>query len=415
MGNSKYYEYTQQIIYYFLLLALFTFTFSLVSNPFLFAMPLIAFLGFNFKKQWEHIKSNGAVPFIIALFVYILIETVAYFTSGNLLGELPTYSTKLLLFFLPLSLVSLPRNLFSPKRIKHLVVAYVGGCALYVFVTLGYGAWRVIHYDKINYIFYTLLSEWKHPTFIASMLLFSNVIIYYFCFVRKKKLAKATKICFSILIALQSVYILLLQSKTLLIALFILFVAMCFHLYRILSRRTFFTGMLALLLSVVAFVQFLPENHNRFQNMVSTLLHNKTVVNNSTSYRFIAIQSSCHLVMESPLFGHGLTASKQKLSEAAAAQGIHQELKPHNQYLHTAMQTGIVGLFSLLAVLGSVLYCCKGRGKILYFALTYLFIFCWVCMFESCWEHITMVTYSAVFLSLLVLPLETRRIMDTGN
>ncbi len=404
MNVASYINKIENIQFYLLVAAIATLPFSLVSNPFLFAIPIVALFGFNFAEKWNTLKTNGALPLLACTTFFFLMETISYFYYGNLADAWINYSPKILLWALPIAILSLPFSLFTKKRIKILIYTYLIGCATYVLVTLGYGIMRAEQFQAFYYTIYTRLSLWKHPTFMAMMLLFSNVILYYRNYINEEKQPKWERAAILILLILQSFYIILLQSKAGLIAFAALMPFLFYHLYQKLSRRKFYVIILTCILGAVCCYQLIPEKYNRFTGMMNVLKNaNSEQALSSTNYRVMAMSASIDAIKSNPILGVGYMGAQDQLAAVASSNDLSTELRPHNQYLQTTMQLGIIGLIALLAILVSIPYCCKQQQMTRYFAATFVLLFAIVSLFESSWEGITMVSYSSAIIPLIIL------------
>ncbi len=106
---------------------------------------------------------------------------------------------------------------------------------------------------------------------------------------------------------------------------------------------------------------------------------------------------------EKPIFGYGIGDAKHQLvkvhKERNITGAVKQNLNVHNQFLETAIQTGIIGLTVLLLVFAIPLYQSIKKKQEL------LFLFLMICfinfMFESMLQRLAGVSFFAFWYSFL--------------
>lgn len=126
---------------------------------------------------------------------------------------------------------------------------------------------------------------------------------------------------------------------------------------------------------------------------------------NSATYRLAEWSGAVHVIKEVPLIGTGVgdnrAALQQAYKEIGFNVGLERNFNAHNQYLETALASGLIGLFLLLLLLvGYVWFAAKNKDwlmviSILFFAL---------CMLtESMLERAWAVVFFAVFYPVMLL------------
>lgn len=387
-------------------LSLLLLPFSLLSNVPLFSLPIFCFLGFDFKKKKDRIKENKTLPFIACCLIFLIIETIGFFTTSNIQTEHSHYTFKVFFFLLPVVLLTLSQNFYSKWRQKVLLYTYLAGGASYVIITGGHAIFQALSHQSFHYLFYTQLSLWKHPTFIAFLLLFSNIILYYSLFFNPSKLSKFKKRSALTLLLLQTGYIVMLQSKTGLAALTLLFILVAIHLYKSWNKWIVLSCIGSFILILGIGIRLIPAEYSRIKPMISILKENTDRANHrvsSTSYRLAALEASLQLIQEKPLLGWGYDGSKKELAQFGRENHIKTVLKPHNQYFQTLLQTGIVGLLSLLSILISAIYVCYQQKRHLIIPILFVGMFLIFNLFESFLDGVTMTMCTFTLLPLILM------------
>ena len=155
-------------------------------------------------------------------------------------------------------------------------------------------------------------------------------------------------------IALFTLVLLLLLSR-IVILFYILFVGMA--LLRIIKKAKKPFIMLPLVFAAVFICAFLlyqiPTVQNRIKDTITGLQSTDKEVDYSsaTASRTVAYQAEINLIKEKPILGYGLGNAVNILQEELRNTGYHklaEKMHIHNQYFHTWLQTGIVGIMALL-------------------------------------------------------------------
>lgn len=129
--------------------------------------------------------------------------------------------------------------------------------------------------------------------------------------------------------------------------------------------------------------------YNRYDQITNLIREPDTKTENSTSIRYNIWKISADLISEHPLIGVGTGDLKEELVKKYEAYnyqyGIRTRISPHNQFLHTAVILGFLGVSALILLLGSA-FILAWRNKDWIYLLFILLVFL-NCMTESILER----------------------------
>jgi O-antigen ligase len=141
----------------------------------------------------------------------------------------------------------------------------------------------------------------------------------------------------------------------------------------------------------------------KYTRIGDTILRNRK---NSTSEMRISLWSDAFEVFkDAPIFGHGIGDGLNKMVEKHNENGITEagtlRLNAHNQFLETAIQTGIIGLVSLLLILLiPLIISIRYRYELLFLFIIIIFI---NFLFESMLVRLAGVLFLAFWLNFLII------------
>ena len=180
-------------------------------------------------------------------------------------------------------------------------------------------------------------------------------------------------------------------------------------------------GLLVLLLLNFGLISFSSPYQQRVYDTATNILKyfNKTdldtsVAETSIGQRLEFMANSYQLLLERPVFGHGTGSFKSRYSALAEAKGLkYKTSNPHNEYLMTGVQTGLVGIsFLLYFIFCQFKYSVRLNPLDKNLALGLAAITAAGCMGNSILlDHtpgVFVVYFSAVFFSSLKLPEKTK-------
>jgi O-antigen ligase len=129
--------------------------------------------------------------------------------------------------------------------------------------------------------------------------------------------------------------------------------------------------------------------YNRYDQIANMIREPDSKEQNSTSIRLNIWKISADLISEHPVLGVGTGDLKEELvrkyEEYNYEYGIRTRISPHNQVLHTAVILGLLGVLSLLLMLGGAFVLAWKNRDWLY--LLFIVIVFLNCMTESILER----------------------------
>ena len=316
-------------------------------------------------------------PTIILLFVSSLINGSFRFKEKKgilllallyvvyVLGLLYTTNFKYGLFDLEvkLSLLIFPLITFISKieirEIANKILnSFIDGCFVASLLSLISAGIQYYLYNDIHSLFYGDLALYGHSSYIALFLCFSSALIYIRNILQNNVIKFSLKDSF--LLGLFSIMIFFLLSKTGIIS--ILFIHFGFIGYLIIKNKLYLKGTAVLvLISTLLFTGYkvFPEVNNRFNELFSTVFGESKELNSTSSIRTEIWKTSISILVQHP-FGVGTGDVKDVLVEnymdSELNYAAEKELNAHNQFLQTALGTGILGFLVLVTMLFLPLY-----------------------------------------------------------
>jgi O-antigen ligase len=218
-----------------------------------------------------------------------------------------------------------------------------------------YGNALAIWYTERKNIFYYTQLATIHPTYLATYILFSLIVIGNYFATQYKKLSLLKKVLITLLIIHFIIFTLLLSSRIAIIALALIFNALVVFHY---IKKNISIVMLCLLLSINFIPAILIANSPlikvRFAEIQTlNFTDTKNAIENSTNSRIIIWKSSIKLIKENFWLGVGTGDVTDELvkdySNNSFNIGIKKRYNAHNQYLQVWLAYGLVG-FSLFTL-----------------------------------------------------------------
>lgn len=363
--------------------------------------PLIVLLAINWLcapkliiPGFKNILKNPSIILMVCL--YLLYLTGMLYTDNTRVG-LETIETKLSFLIFPLVFSPYPQT-FRANLDKYLKL-FIYGSVVNVFACFMWAAYRFlkpvyvlidgISYDLgPNYFYYTELSVFLHPSYIAMYSVFALIALIYL--INKGELKLNWK--WALIIFFLIIFILLLSSKAGWIGLFL--VILYFFKSLVMKKR----ALIALLIagSLIALFFFLniyltPTYSTRIPQLsviTQTLKdlkegNKKAETSDGTRSRILVWKSATEIIKSNFWFGVGTGDAKDKMLEKYQEKGMIYEyenkLNAHNQFLNTFIAVGFVGFAVLfLCFLIPLFYSIKNKnvlfgGFIIIVSVNFLF------------------------------------------
>lgn len=275
-----------------------------------------------------------------------------------------------------------------------------------------YTFWQMLANGGNNFM-YEPLSVFLHPGYFSVFIVTSALFIIDLLIrkeIGKNRLAKGLYIA---LIIFFSIMVYLLFARTALIALFLVF--LIYSIYYILKSNKSLYKIVMLIAIVIGGLMILGFN-GRMRNSINELkgFFSESDQNIDTENRLIIWYNSLDIIKDNLIAGVGTGDNKDELIELYKARGFKKaeeaRLNIHNQFLETAIQLGLMGLFALLAIfIMPLIKAFRNRNVLL---ISFLVVNGLFFLFESCLNRQAGVFYFALILSILIFvrPMEKETI-----
>ncbi len=320
----------------------FTLPISVAANNIILALILILWLiGGDFKKKWERIKSNEAA---IAIILFFLLHFIGLIYSSDLkTGLFDVIKREVILLFMPI-ILSVIREEYIKKALNAFLAA--------MFIS-----------EIISYLLYfeILTVPWrKHASSIdpnpfmshisySPLLAFAVILLLHRIF--HEKASRPLKILYTIFMVTMSLNIFISGGRAGQIGFMVILL-----FYLAYEFRTEFKKMLLLLATAVAGIVLVFFLNKPFHDRMMLAYHNASNFHanphTSVGLRINWAINSMELIKEKPLIGFGTGSFKKeykRINEQKSPE-VKSTGHPHNFYIFTLVQFGIVGLLFLLAI-----------------------------------------------------------------
>jgi O-antigen ligase len=365
--------------------------------PFLLVIISIISL-FNFKiEKYKELKYY--LPFTFSILFYV-------FCIAGLIWSTDIYSgikhLEIKLSFLVIPIILLNKNLISENKIIHLLQAFTIGNFIAAIYALTIAAFTYLR-DGVNHFTYTLLSPNFHPTYLSIYALFALVLL-----LNINHLITKSRTLKMIVIIVLVIWILLLSSKINIALLFVLLVIQLTITLKSSKNKLMLLSWSAVLSVLIAAFLFLNTSiTERFKASFNAIKHANIIVNKETesnTARILVWKSAIDLVISNPVIGVGTGDVNNELVkeyEKRSYIGIKEKrLNAHNQFLQTALATGIPSalLLFIFLIIPLLLYQ-NSKYRILHY---FIIVFCINGLVESTFENQAGVVFFIFFYFLLL-------------
>lgn len=397
----------------FLLLLLFSLPLGQMpfTNLILVAMFIQALVLYR-KADWSYALGS---PILWPSAVFYLYFAASLLWSNNSSEGLAQLETKTSFLLVPLFIVAGKNHWRKDLRGVALKVFWWANLVA-VLVALVYAAFRAIEtgafyetneFGRRYYFLYThLASPLMHPGYLGTyvgMALLST----YFLHDRSKGIWRAI---YPLVALLFLVFMILLQARINLIALFA--IAALVALWVAIKKRNYWALSVPAAGSILLglFILFAPADFKKRYLQLPDFSYDISGRDfNSATYRLAEWKCAWSVVEANPIIGTGLGENREALLQAYQDfkfwEGLEKKFNAHNQYLETAVAGGVLGVLSLLLLIGSYARLAWRTGNNL--VLVNLSFFALCLLTESMFERIWAVLLFTLFFSLFLLPKES--------
>jgi len=362
---------------------------------------------FSIKNKFINRKVDFQV-LIFPISLYALMAAGFWFTQdAEVASKELEYKASMIVF--PLLMLFTP--IFSKEEVRKMIRAFVGGCFLFALIALIYGAYRASVFDSREYLTYSNLGIYFHPTYMA---LYQSLALFWLVSQGVKRAYFFDSFSFHLTVTFFVIlFIVMLASKAGILS---AIVAMMWELWVVYRRKWNLRRGLYWSISSVTLILFLtyalPLTSQRIDQSVSDIAASEGAANqgdevkqearSSTELRRVTWTSSIEILLENPS-GVGIGNAGIMLREKYAAQeenyALEKNLNSHNQFLQVAVEMGWAGLviFSIFCLV--VIIKALRSGSIFYMAFAGL---CFLnFLFESFLEVQAGVVFFYFFLTVL--------------
>lgn len=371
-------------------------------------------LVFNRRQHWRSAFTDPLFWFFSAFYIYLLMSLLWSQNTGDGLRQL---ETKMSFLLGPLFILAGRPNWTQESR-KLILQAFVWGClaaVIWAFAdatvkAIEEGAFYLTHeYGRRYFFIYKHLAlPLMHPGYLATYI---SLGLFAALELQSSQKRARNFYRFSILIFL--IFMVLLQARINLIALFVVAVLAAIHWA---IQRKYYRYLLlpvSMFLVVIVFLALAPqEMKKRYFQLPDFSYDISGDQFNSATYRLAEWTCAIDVIEDNLWFGTGVGDNRQALYDSYEKnkfwEGLEKRYNAHNQYLETAIVGGLTGLILLLALLVYILKrSFNQRDFLSFYGLIFLIISITTeSMFERMWGVLTL---TLVLPLILLRPLKSAR------
>lgn len=316
----------------------------IVEGKYIRTLPLI------FRERTRFILFSFSFLYLIYLLGLIYTENFEYARFD--------LEIKLTILIFPLVFATSAEPASFRSDIGRIIRGFVSGCIVMSLVLYGRAIYNAFIIDVSEAFYYSNLSWYFHPSYMAMYMTFAASGILYYLLIRKS-VTGFRRISFHVLLLVHfTVFIILLSSKagliTLIAVILFYFLLMMIRYQKFLKAVTF---LVISLLVIFIGLNLFPYMTGRLMQAGKDLRSGDTVQNSgkSTADRIGIWNSSLKLIRDHPSLGVGTGDVKDELLKEYRKDNVlpalEQKLNAHNQYLQTFVTLGFSGFLVLVLML----------------------------------------------------------------
>ena len=381
--------------------------FLMIVTPWLFGIGVLVFfivsIGGLIKRHLEFKLNRLGVVFILLYLLYFI--GTFYTNNVDIANKYLEYKLTFLLFPLLLSLkAKSPISIRIPASILIIAVLIVTILGFINSVPL------FIETDNVNFLFSSHFSHLHHPTYLSVFAVFASALLIYGNKQSWKGYSLLNVGFGFVLFMLVQVFCLSLAGVLFLMG--YVFVIGLIWSRKKFSKKLFYSFVLGGLISIIAIVKYTPDVNTQFINSVNYLTEyledpeeffsSKQKFVGGSETRLIMWAASTQVFSEHPLgVGTGNVDDflSDKLTEIGQPRMAVKNLNPHNQFLQTAVEIGVFGLFLLilLVIYGTYVSIRTKNWLLLFLIISLTFN----CLFESMLQRQSGIVFYTFWICLL--------------
>lgn len=344
--------------FYFLALILLAFIIPLHQQW--TSIPIIILLAvWIFEGNWANkIKRAFNQKFIFLFIGYYFLHITGMLYSANVSFGLFDLQIKLSLLLLPVIIGSIS---ISEYWYRILFLSFILGCVLAFSVCMSIAVYKYLALGVLGFTYIKLAGILMHPGYLS--LSFNLALIGLYYSLTNPDFFKTKKIIKIFLIAIFSVFVLLLSARVGVIVLF--FNTFLFLIIISIKKKSVYPILLIVFIGGlgVLVLKQIPEINKRWEQLSSTLTESVSKILNknpdeevvhagSSDIRLYIWKAAWEIIKDDPLLGVGTGDVKDELIVAyeknKVTHAISLNLNAHNQFIQTTVALGGLGFLSLL-------------------------------------------------------------------
>ncbi|MBC8487851.1 MAG: O-antigen ligase family protein [Bacteroidetes bacterium] len=352
----------RNLVYYCLFLAL---AFAIPIHGKLIP-PVIALIGlswlleFNFKEKFLRIKNSIKSRYIISFGLLYVFYIIGTFYSNQLYGMEGAFfdlEVKLSMLLFPIFFSTIDFSGFRKDFFSMVQKAFIAGCIISTIFLFINAVFRYVTDNNVTQFYYTDLSMFFHPGYLALYYSFAIAIILN-RLIKKQQRKTSKKLLAVVLILYFQVFIILLSSKAGIIGLILIYILAIFFIIVRQKKFSLYTFIISasLTASFIILLLFFPYSYNRIftaRQALETEEQLPASTRDGSVARVFIWESSIEIIKENFLFGVGTGDVKQSLlkkyKEKHIELALEEHLNAHDQYLQTFIAIGFIGFLLLIS------------------------------------------------------------------
>jgi len=346
--------------------------------------PVIALIGLtwllelNFEEKYRLVKNSAHRTYIAAFGILYLLYIIGTFYSSQLKGQEGAYfdlEVKLSLLLFPIFFSTIDFSGFRKDFFSMVQKAFIAGCIISTIFLFINAVFRYFTDNDVTQFYYTNLSMFFHPGYLALYYTFTIAIILS-RLIKSRQWKTSKKLLAIVLILYFQVFIILLSSKAGIFGLILIYILAIFFIIVREKKRSLYTFIISTSFIVSFFILlfFFPYSYNRIFTAKQALESEEPLPASSRDgsvARVFIWKSSIEIIKENFLFGVGTGDVKKNLFEKYKEKHIElaleEHLNAHNQYLQTFIAIGFIGFLLLISsIILPAIYAIKYKN-LLYF------------------------------------------------
>lgn len=394
---------TSYIIIGNIILLMLSFFFFPPASPALTILLAVFAISFS-KNKLKNLQQNRKFILLFSAIFWVYLFGMLF--TQNVEKGWTAVILKFSFLAFPLIFGIIDEKFIQKKQIMFLLGSFIIITTSSVLFSFGHAGYEYYVNNDLQAFFYARLSYQLHPSYYALYVNFALIAVLCRLLVTKVVKRKSTKVFYGLLIPFYIVFLILLESKAGLIGLISVMLMSLIHL--VFTEKNYKSAVsLAILVTITIgiTISLLPQTTERVNQAVESIEEKEESAahHSASAARFYLWKAAFNAYLEEPFFGHGSGDVKEQLIHQYKLQhnsrALEMKYDAHNQYLQTMVANGVLGLISLLILVGFPMFFSLNGRILFYFLLGFLMAINLVV--ESMFERQAGVMFYAFFNSLL--------------